>query len=109
MMIDSEKLKKAILESKIAQNEELKEYEWELYGSYYSGYMSGLSMIEGVIAELEQEAKPHKCGECKWLSDRKTTIGKQCVNPDKHYKWESASYKYTCTRACKRFEEKENG
>ena len=53
----------------------------------------------------------NKCGECKYLCGKKTTVGIACLHPDRPWRaCESnvAKYKYTSTRACKRFERKEN-
>lgn len=51
--------------------------------------------------------KPHKCGECKWLSDEKCTIGYKCVNPGKRWRSRTAMWKYKHTPACRMFEIKE--
>ena len=53
--------------------------------------------------------KPHKCGECKHLSNEKCSIGYRCVNPEKKLKWKSptAMWKYKHTPACRMFELKE--
>ena len=60
------------------------------------------------IESLEREGK--KCGECKWLCGNESTVGIACLHPDRPFyllACDTAKFKYKSTRACKRFERKE--
>ena len=53
----------------------------------------------------------HKCGECKWLCGEEKIIGIACLHPDRPFQWNCsalAHFKYRSSRACKRFEKKED-
>ncbi len=53
----------------------------------------------------------NKCGECKYLTGEKTTVGIGCEHPDRPFKLSEsnvAKYKYKSTVACKRFERSED-
>lgn len=53
-MKELEQLKTEILEMKMKQNEEHRKYfNSPSHASYYTGYMSALSTVEGAIAEIE--------------------------------------------------------
>ena len=57
---------------------------------------------------LEETIK--KCGECKWLCGEKSTVGIECLHPDRPFVLNSSSVahlKPPSARACKRFEKKE--
>lgn len=57
-----------------------------------------------------------KCGDCKWLCGRKSSIGVECMNPEKREIWErrkernprrfheSVRYRAKSREACVRFE-----
>ena len=47
----------------------------------------------------------NKCGECKYLTGERSSIGIVCENPDKYWRTKTAMYKYRHTPACKLFEE----
>lgn len=52
----------------------------------------------------------NKCGDCKWLCGNKSTVGIACLHPDRPFYLlasDVAKFKYKSTRACKRFERKE--
>lgn len=54
--------------------------------------------------------KMNKCGDCKWLCGNKSTVGIACLHPDRPFyllACDTAKFKYKSTRACKRFEKKE--
>lgn len=48
-----------------------------------------------------------KCGECKWLTGEKRSIGIGCENPEKKWRTSTAKYHYKCGKACKKFTVKE--
>lgn len=59
-----------------------------------------------------------KCRDCKWLCGRRSSIGIECMNPEKREIWayrkehsprfyESARYKYKSREACMQFEAKD--
>ena len=52
----------------------------------------------------------NKCGDCKWLCGNKSTVGIACLHPDRPFYLlasDVAKFKYKSTKACKRFERKE--
>ena len=64
-MLDAEKLKLNIRVLRKMQNREQKKYGGiESYDSYYTGYMSALSTVEGIIAEMENEDEANR-RDCK--------------------------------------------
>ena len=59
----------------------------------------------------------HKCKECKWLTGERTSVGVECMQPDKQEKWNKtpmlwagelrrnvARYKQPSALVCKKFE-----
>ena len=65
-----------------------------------------------------------KCGDCKWLTEEKrSSVGYECLQPEKKAAWDEkelskkmvrrfwyevvARYKARSTKACKKFEPKE--
>lgn len=59
----------------------------------------------------------HKCKECKWLIGERTSVGVECMQPDKQKKWNKtpmlwagelrrnvARYKQPSALVCKKFE-----
>ena len=59
------------------------------------------------------ERRP-RCSDCKWWCGKRSSIGRECMNPQLQRKWKgsvwqiSARYKAGCQRACKvHFEPKE--
>ena len=44
-----------------------------------------------------------KCGQCKWLNGKKSTVGIECTNPRKKWRSRTAKYHHTSTKACKMF------
>lgn len=49
-----------------------------------------------------------KCKDCRFLSDERTTVGRKCLAPGKHWLYPSSMYKQPTQRACKKcFEPKE--
>ena len=44
-----------------------------------------------------------KCKDCKWLSEKKCSIGRLCVNPEKKFRTRTAMWKPPTARACKCF------
>ena len=60
----------------------------------------------------------HKCGDCRYLTGEKTTIGIECLEPRNQWKWgkkrpnnrwNCARYKYPSTPACTKFQPKTGG
>ena len=49
-------------------------------------------------------AKYQKCRDCKYLTGEKSTIGIECMNPDKRFRTKTAHFKYPHTKACKLYE-----
>lgn len=52
----------------------------------------------------------NKCGDCKWLCGKQSTIGIECLHPDRPFLPNCsnvAHYKYKSSNACKRFEQKD--
>ena len=50
-----------------------------------------------------------KCGECKYLTGKHSSIGIVCENPAKTWRSWTAQYKYRHTPSCKLFTEKDQG
>lgn len=48
-----------------------------------------------------------RCGDCKYLDDKKTIIGYRCSRPNWTFRTTTAMFKYATTPGCKAFEEKE--
>ena len=72
---------------------------------YSNGFLSALSNVEGMIAELEEKGRNNKCGNCKWLGKRTHRFYRSCTNPKKKFRTPTAHLKYNSTIACKLFEE----
>ena len=99
MRIDSEVIKVAVHDLKVMQNEGQNR-------DYYTGYMSALSTVEGIIASMEHRTD-HKCRECRYLSDtRHSRSWFYCDNPNKEYKGEYSHLKNKWQRSCRFFEHK---
>ena len=102
-----DELKKAIQEEKKKQNDELAEYGWEMYGSYYSGFMSALSIVEGHIAEMEMLNRSYKCRNCTYLSDEPTTGSwHRCNCAEKPFRTKTSHLVYKWNHCCKYFEKR---
>jgi len=57
------------------------------------------------------DIEDNKCGDCKWLCGEEKIIGIACLHPDRPFQWNCsalAHFKYRSSRACKRFEKKED-
>ena len=65
----------------------------------------GYKLVKNTRKEV---ASYTKCGDCKYLSDEKHSIGYRCVNPQKVFKQATASFKSRSGKACRKFESKEN-
>lgn len=66
-----------------------------------------IQIDDAVEAWMESKKK---CGDCKWLCGNKSTVGIACLHPDRPFQPNSSSvahYKYKSSRACKRFERRE--
>lgn len=50
---------------------------------------------------------PRKCGECKYLTGCKSSIGIKCEHPTRTFRSDTAAYRMKSEAACKQFEEKE--
>lgn len=66
------------------------------------------------IADINKEVKKYgytivkikpRCGTCKYLNGNRSAIGIRCTNPYKHWRSETAQYKYKHTPSCKSYEE----
>ena len=50
-----------------------------------------------------------KCRDCKYLKGKKSSVGIECINPNKVWRTSVAMLKAPSTKACKAFEEEREG
>ena len=71
-------------------------------------------MVEHTVSEEKSEVVHKKkyptCRECKWWTGKKSSVGRECMNPIKQEQWSRRKQTPTChikesgTKACKHFE-----
>ncbi len=91
---------------------EITEHNKNVIERYLDG--SGLEELpQGIIEDVllairygKSAEQKNRCGDCKYLTKEKSSIGYACGNPNKAFRTDTAQYKYKHTPGCKLFEAK---